>query len=274
MIVDHKTVRLSSLTLSNDSAEGKMVYAAMARHAEGDGLASRSTERLLSMIDDLDEVLGGLGFCLSEERDQLGQWRGYADDGAGVAIGFSRSYLEELKKYYSPPKVKTFRLEKVEYDPDEHDRHVESTYRELRKLIDEGAFGTTGVRGLLDSRTAEEIEQDRERTASLLRKAILATLPLYAKLYVLKSPAFREESEWRLVSYHAVKQGGDEIEFRPAGGRIIPFISIELIDLDMPVIHEVILGPKHDTPVKIIEDLLDRAGFPDVRVERSASSYR
>lgn len=33
------------------------------------------------------------GFCLSEEEDLLSQWRGYADDGQGVAIGFSKVFF-------------------------------------------------------------------------------------------------------------------------------------------------------------------------------------
>ena len=33
--------------------------------------------------------------CLSAERDQLGQWRAYTQDG-GVSIGFDRLALEQL----------------------------------------------------------------------------------------------------------------------------------------------------------------------------------
>ena len=36
-------------------------------------------------------------FCLSALGDSLGQWRGYANDGQDVAIGFRRKYL---KKYF------------------------------------------------------------------------------------------------------------------------------------------------------------------------------
>ena len=38
-------------------------------------------------------------FCLSELADSLGQWRGYADDGKGIAIGFSKEYLDAIDGY-------------------------------------------------------------------------------------------------------------------------------------------------------------------------------
>ena len=36
--------------------------------------------------------------CFSESRDQLSQWRGYAQDGNGMAIGFDKGILEKLNQ--------------------------------------------------------------------------------------------------------------------------------------------------------------------------------
>lgn len=38
--------------------------------------------------------MSALGFCLSEDGDVLSQWRGYADNAQGVAIGFE---IENLR---------------------------------------------------------------------------------------------------------------------------------------------------------------------------------
>ena len=35
--------------------------------------------------------------CFSSEKDNLGQWRGYGDDGRGIAIGFNINILDRLK---------------------------------------------------------------------------------------------------------------------------------------------------------------------------------
>ena len=37
-------------------------------------------------------------FCFSESKDKLSQWRGYAQDGKGIAIGFNKDVLEELNQ--------------------------------------------------------------------------------------------------------------------------------------------------------------------------------
>lgn len=36
--------------------------------------------------------------CFSESKDKLSQWRGYAQGGKGIAIGFDRGVLEELNQ--------------------------------------------------------------------------------------------------------------------------------------------------------------------------------
>lgn len=251
-----------------------MVSAAIARVANRDGLSVEDTRRLLLSTSGLEEYMGGLGFCLSAEDDQLSQWRGYADDAAGIAIGFSKKYLESLIEHFKKPKSLDIQLEKVEYEPEVHDSQIEPTYRKMKELIDEGAFKGGDIRTILDTRTDEEFERDRTRARELLSSISVAAFMLFTKMYYLKSPAFSEEREWRLISYHVVKSGDKRIEFRAVGDRIVPFESIEMVELDVNPINEVILGPKHITPSSVIEEFLRQFGYEDVVVRRSAASYR
>jgi hypothetical protein len=89
---------LSSLSLSNDTMEGKLVARAIARLAERDSLESKGFRLLQRIIVLLELAFDGLGFCLSEKDDLLSQWRGYAADATGVSIGFSKEYLKRLAK--------------------------------------------------------------------------------------------------------------------------------------------------------------------------------
>ena len=41
-----------------------------------------------------------LGACFSESEDQLSQWRGYAQNGKGLAIGFDKEILETLNSIH------------------------------------------------------------------------------------------------------------------------------------------------------------------------------
>lgn len=137
-IVTTHSIRLSSLSLSNDSMEGKMVAEALSRLAERDKCDQRTITLLQKQFEVYLKDVDGFGFCLSKQRDQLSQWRGYADDATGVAIGFSQEYLELLQAYTCSDSVNDpgFTLEKVVYDQKEHEAKVLPLYEELKKTID------------------------------------------------------------------------------------------------------------------------------------------
>lgn len=250
-IVERQELRLSSLSLSNDTLEGRIVESVMATIAARDGLPGYVWERLKIYLQ-FDQWIDGLGFCLSEDGDALSQWRGYAKDGGGFAIGFSRDYLVWLA-------TKSM----------EHPR----TYWEVKKLVDQGALHYSGQRGLLDSRSPEQIAEDDRKLQQLRSRLSMRTLELFLKLFTLKSWAFREEREWRLLSYQRISVD-DPVSYRPLDDRLVAYRPYTLESLDRHPIVEVLLGPKQLTPPNTIEALLQQKGFRDVQVKRSAASYR
>lgn len=144
-IVQSRAIWLSSLSLANDTMEGKLVYTTLRRLADQDGLDAAVIEQLLRNVDGLEKLFDGLGFCLSNEGDLLSQWRGYASDASGVAIGFSNDYLKYFSKQSLNLKgVASFTLEKVFYDPLEHEKHVRAIYERIKKAIKDGAFEYKG----------------------------------------------------------------------------------------------------------------------------------
>lgn len=55
-------------------------------------------------------------FCLSEKKDDLGQWRGYADDGQGISIGFKADFFVLVETIaYSLDKDEDIFFNKVKY---------------------------------------------------------------------------------------------------------------------------------------------------------------
>lgn len=234
---------------------------------------STSTQNVLQMLEWFDDSLDGLGFCLSEERDLLSQWRGYALDGTGVCIGFSREYFESLSKRSATASRPVFRLHQVEYEPSEHEKQVEPIYLKAKSLVQQGAFRFSGFRGLLGSRTDDDFEEDRRNNEKLRSSLLAVLLQLLPKLYLMKSPAFREEREWRLLS-HLVHGAEDDCSYRVTGDRIIPFRTISLAELDRKSIVEIVLGPKHATPIRMVQQFLARFGYGEVTVSRSEATYR
>lgn len=253
--------------------EGKLVRDTLTRLAERDGLDKKKIERLQEAATHLESWFDGLGFCLSEKGDLLSQWRGYANDARGVSIGFSRSFLQKLAMSSRAKDKPGFTLQSVEYAPEAHDAHVEPTYRQIRQLIDDGAFDDPVYTSLLVPRTEQEISELKKEMQRKHEALFLTLLMLFEKLYVLKTNAFREEHEWRLISF-LVNDLTDGCLFRERGNLVIPYRKFDLpLDIGQPIV-DVVLGPKHKTPPNVVARLLKQRGFGEIIVRRSEASYR
>lgn len=278
-IIRNQSIRLSSLSLSNDSMEGRLIKTAIMKLAERDGLSDGEKVELRESLVFNERYFDGLGFCLSFYGDLLSQWRGYADDGYGVSIGFGVPYLKSLihSEHGNDPH---FDLHQVRYKPAEHEAEINDIYTELRKLISLGAFKRTGMTGLLDTRSPLQVMADDAKIKKANEQLLLKLYDLAPKQFTLKANAFNEEKEWRLIS---VMEGNkfDECEYRACRNRIIPFRTIKLGDLTaigtrrkLKPIREVFLGPKNETPTSVVQAMLKQAGFGDVRVNKSKATYR
>ena len=272
-IIENRRIWLSSLSLSNDSMEGKLVAEILARIAKADGLDQAATLRLQESVSGLEKIIEGLGYCLSEDGDLLSQWRGYAADATGVSIGFTKDYLEQFAEASRSSEKAGFTLQRVEYDPEIQKNLIKPTYVEIKKLINEGAFKFPGKRSLLDTRSDDEVKIDDKKITDAFSQLSFTLLALFAKLFLLKTSAFREEREWRLISYF-VKSGDDNCSFRALNDRIVPFREFELLESESGSIVEVILGPKNTTPNYVIENFLKQSGFANVKILHSEATYR
>lgn len=272
-IVQSHAVWLSSLSLSNDTMEGKLVASAIARLADKDSLNQDSIRQLQEAIGGIEKIIDGLGFCLSEDGDLLSQWRGYAADATGVAIGFSTEHLNRLSEASLGLTEPGFTLQKVEYELAAHETRVEPTYREIKRLINAGAFRSPLLLELLIRHSPEEAEKEDAAIKKARAELPLILLSLFPELFRLKASAFREEREWRLLS-HLIKSGEDHCSYRAAHDRIIPYRQVKLSELEGNPIIEVILGPKHATPPNLVEGFLKQNKYGAVRARRSEASYR
>ena len=254
--------------------EGKLVSSLIKKLAEKDNLELSSVEKLQQSTNFLERMFDGLGFCLSEEGDLLSQWRGYAMDGTGISIGFSKSYLASLAKMSGRTVQATgFTLKRVEYERGGQVKLIEPTYQKIKEFIHQGAYKSFAPRTLIDSRTELEINKENEKIRTANKNLLLATLELFPELFLLKNKAFKEEKEWRLLS-HLINETEDSCLFRASGDQIIPYREFKLEELDEPSITQVILGPKNRTPHKVIEKFLIGHGFFNVNIVSSDASYQ
>lgn len=270
-IVGKNTIWLSSLSLSNDYMEGRLVAATLERLFSQSGISGEEMDLIRRAIKMAEELFDGLGFCLSEKPDLLSQWRGYANDGQGFSIGFSKDYLEKLALSREEGEV-GFRLHKVKYKPEEHEAALRPTYEEIKELVDSNNLKMPrfGLLSMIDEdAVAKGKEAYLESTKLLWHKA----LKTFKNVYVLKNMAFAEEEEWRLISYYA-REFDDSASYRAARNRLIPYRVFSLKDLDIKKVTDVYIGPKNITPNHVVEKFLRQNGFEDVHVHRSSATYR
>lgn len=270
-IVSGRSIRLSSLSLSNDTMEGRLVAQTFERLLSQANQDPEEMENIRRAIQFAGEIFDGLGFCLSERPDLLSQWRGYADDGQGFSIGFNKAYLVELTKSREANEHSS-RLDKVLYEPAEHETALRPRYGEIRELIDSGKLKMPKF-GLINWPGEEEMKRIGDQHSESLNTLFLRAVMTYPAAYILKSKAFAEEAEWRLVSYLS-RVTDDSALFRSVGNRLVPYREFSLKQLVNKSIAEVYVGPKNITPDFVIQKFLALNGFPNVSVKRSAATYR
>lgn len=250
--------------------EGRLVTQTFDRLLSQETLDDDETSQIRDALKFSEEIFDGLGFCLSEKPDLLSQWRGYADDGQGFSIGFNKTYLEQLAKSKHQT-IAGFRIGKVIYEPDEHQATLKLQYEIVKGLIDSGQLKVPKF-GLLSS-SDEEVQERMDAYKKALKLLYRSAISTFVDAHTLKSKAFSEEAEWRLVSYFS-KDLDDHALFRAAGNRLIPYREFKLVPLAEKSITEVYVGPKNITPDFVLNRFLAIHGFPDVAVKRSAATYR
>ncbi|TWI65157.1 Protein of unknown function (DUF2971) [Pseudoduganella lurida] len=263
-IIQNRSIWLSSMQQSNDANEGKFAIEVITNWGKEDGLSEKLVDDIKNYLKTGTDSVGCLGFCLSEHGDRLSQWRGYADDGKGFSIGFSRTYLESLCSPKSDPIEKLW-LKKILYEFDQHRSELSSLYSEIKRAAGRGIF-----------RHGEELqkiilsEDPSDKTifreyANLVGKLVISS----PHLYTLKSSSFSEESEWRLLT----SQTGSEVRHRLVNNQIVPYCEISLLGIGSPI-TEIILGPKQQSPVEVVQDFLKENKFGNALVRRSSATYR
>ena len=133
-ILRTRTFRCSALSLSNDTMEGKWIHKIFSDICDEDGLKEQDKNLAIMLLSIVNEFYEGFGFCLSALGDSLSQWRGYAQDGEGLCIGFSKDGLEALREKIGKS---NFDLIQVNYDLNQQQKELKPTYKKIKKFITE-----------------------------------------------------------------------------------------------------------------------------------------
>ena len=192
----------------------------------------------------------------SQGHDLLSQWRAYANDGYGVAIGFNTEYFK-LNSL-----IKT---SKVLYDEDEQQKLIEKILQPLEELDDNIDFQSKEFKNV-----CEQVINDINN--------------LSAKS---KNELFKEEQEVRLIHNPIIiddlenqkiifKDNLSTMMFRAVCGNLIPYFELDFSNYSDEVVPivEIIKGPKNKFIDQEIKIFLANNGFYNVNIKSSKSSYR
>lgn len=260
-ILEHRKLWATHSAFMNDSQEGVFAHERFASVLRD--VAPDRAEAIAAILndDDLIKKNGVYLTCFSAEPDLLSQWRAYAKDGFGFALGIDAARLPAatLGGGWSGPV-----MHEVIYP-----RAEDTFFSDLARFA------------------VKEHQQASEDGASRRRLAFTLWL-LRQGATRFKQPGFSEEREWRLVwlpSLPSADPAGETNEasrapksllrFRSSARGFVPYLEWPVDDGDEgSLIRRIVIGPKRGAERWVLEEFLDRLGYTNVQIVCSEVSYR
>lgn len=264
-IIKNSTLWLSDVLKSNDSQECIWLRDLVKKEIE-DYLAKTNLDYLKSwntgyrMNSNIEENMTIYATCFSESVDLLSQWRGYAQDGSGIAIGFSKKHLQAVNGL-APYNVM---FNKVVYQ--NQTKFINRIVKENIKNMKTKGIGHAGL----------ELNQNYR-----------------LEFAQYKNPNFKEEKEWRMVlkskpGAQKIKRDFGGIEFletkyRYTDGKIISYSEMDFSKIKKEIVKEIWIGPKSKISSIDIRNMLSVYGYygdtpynedDPIPIIKSKSSYR
>jgi hypothetical protein len=203
-------------------------------------------------------------FCLSSEGDLLSQWRGYADDGRGVAIGFSTKQLNVEMK-----------IPNAGFNQNISMGLFSCVYDETIQAGLVNDFINKGI-AIYDKNL-----QDPQN----LGNSIMASVsPLESLSFIFKNSSFAEEKEWRIIhtpiifaneSSFTYWGSNSDVFFRNRDKDIVSYFKYDLKSkFNTDLIPEIILGPKSSIGQNDFWLYLQANNLGKTVIKKSKSTYR
>jgi hypothetical protein len=285
-ILEAKTLWLSDLFQTNDAREGGEIIDVVCDFFTEQKISDAVINQWKNDFKNFHDYSQAFGFFMSENGDLLSQWRGYAQDGIGFAVGFNKNKLQGLVKS-SNSKAEgavILQLEKVEYERSNQKAQIQDIAQHIPELIENGALRHLRGGALLSIEPDEEEKKKREKAWKQLN--MMNMVLGHFKRYSFKHIAFNEEIEWRLfasvlmsrkkgdineISSEGFRQISNDLGFYHRSNSIVPYLKFRFDDVKL--VTEVIIGPKNNTPENVVEMFLHSYGLGHVEIKQSQAPY-
>lgn len=259
-IIRNATLRLTDVEKSNDYAERTFMEALIIEELQKQSEQTALGYIFNQMIEENYRTLYSnanlYACCFSEEKDLLSQWRAYAGNGTGVAIGFSGKYLERTDQ-----DLYGLKFRKVNYDPEQHRIYAKEQVETIIKSMEAGKNFFAAMGDVFENR----IEENSCR----------------------KKPAFAEEKEWRLsiamspearIGRTGVFQDFtlSEIKVYSKKDQLVTYFDLSFEKIKQQFIKEIVIGPDCKADTRDFYHCLSMFQYDanEVAISKSEATYR
>lgn len=200
--------------------------------------------------------------CFSTTGADLGQWRAYADDGRGYAIGFNAEVLENAFASAAMPRSEhsTF---PVSYD----DKRLLKIHEQLVAKTIPAILAPQGTK-----LSGEVISQFMQSLS-----VRLASSCFMISLY-FKHKAYSNEQEYRFLQIYPADRKVPDLNFRSRPYSLVRYREFDWISVAAESVKEIIIGPAGDQNVAFnfaydcLREYLPAVGITSIK--RSEIPYR
>lgn len=252
-IMNTGTIWLSSFSNTNDSTELIHLYKIAMNYVYRKKYSLKEKFIVNNlMLNYKKNLLNSFGTSFTNLNDNISQWRGYGDDGKGMAIGFA---TEKFNLFNDLPKRNYFgenniSLLKVFYDE-----------REQLKII----------KDIID----KSIDEPNK----------VADYALYLSKIscICKNQGFRDEKEWRILYSPISFSSNPILEYNKCivgksirknkNNEDVPYF---IYKFPVDVISDIIIGPKNNYTVEQVKEILKNLNIipEDINIKKSKITYR
>jgi hypothetical protein len=201
----------------------------------------------------------------SRARDDLGQWRAYADNGRGVAIGFA-PHLFGIESTIDQKPDETAFVGPVIYDIGQVCSQHDAAIQQAAEIF----LNTANVH--------REVLANKDIGITFMQdfaRAVIAS-PLIWNCLASKHPAYAHEQEVRLIILGLHDKLMPYIQTRIRGSEIVPYIPYKMAVRKEHSIGEIIIGPAANVDAeRAVRTMLESLGIEhDIPISRSLVPYR
>lgn len=240
-MLGEKSLRLSSRHHLNDSMEGEQFFSLLKTHA---------SQPKIEKLAEIRRALDPFEFfvtCFSSHGDLLSQWRGYAGNGTGVAIGFRKqAFSKAIKRSHEALLYTVAYVDDLQNLPTDRAKTINAM------LTSPAAPGQKAIQSFAKERWA------------------------------IKPKGFAEEQESRLIVTIDSRSGalkpatkGLQIGYFATASEVREFCVFRFGDFEnLTFIESITLGPNNRTSEDALRRYLEGVGMSEVKIGRSAITYR